>query len=140
MLSRPDLALDEIFVPEQAMKSYYSAMWLYIHANAPDFPEIGFPWYRFFFFKLVYGQSRLTFFCGRFCNIYMNTGVDPSMDPELAMALRVSMEEERARQEAASKATAEQEAAPAPAAEAAGRSAVARWVYTRRERGAGGGG
>jgi 26S proteasome regulatory subunit N10 len=26
-------------------------------------------------------------------------GVDPSMDPELAMALRVSMEEERARQE-----------------------------------------
>eukprot|EP00903_Cladosiphon_okamuranus_P005841 g5782.t1 len=36
-------------------------------------------------------------------------GVDPSMDPELAMALRVSMEEERARQEAASKATAEQE-------------------------------
>ena len=29
-------------------------------------------------------------------------GVDPSMDPELAMALRVSMEEERARQERAS--------------------------------------
>merc|ERR1712176_284807 len=26
-------------------------------------------------------------------------GVDPNMDPELAMALRVSMEEERARQE-----------------------------------------
>lgn len=38
------------------------------------------------------------------------------MDPELAMALRVSMEEERARQEAASKATAEQEGAPAAAA------------------------
>lgn len=54
----------------------------------------------------------------------MKTGVDPSMDPELAMALRVSMEEERARQEAASKATAEQEAAPAPAEEAAGTSAV----------------
>jgi len=33
-------------------------------------------------------------------------GVDPNMDPELAMALRVSMEEERARQES--------EAAPAP--------------------------
>lgn len=31
-------------------------------------------------------------------------GVDPSMDPELALALRVSMEEERARQEAANKA------------------------------------
>ena len=35
------------------------------------------------------------------------------MDPELAMALRVSMEEERARQEAASKATADQEGAAA---------------------------
>lgn len=34
-------------------------------------------------------------------------GVDPNMDPELAMALRVSMEEERARQES--------EAVPAPA-------------------------
>lgn len=31
-------------------------------------------------------------------------GVDPNMDPELAMALRVSMEEERARQEAAASA------------------------------------
>lgn len=30
-------------------------------------------------------------------------GVDPSVDPELALALRVSMEEERARQEAAAK-------------------------------------
>ena len=46
-------------------------------------------------------------------------GVDPSMDPELAMALRVSMEEERARQEAASKATAEQDAAAAASASAA---------------------
>mmetsp|Transcript_24058 Transcript_24058/g.27408 ORF Transcript_24058/g.27408 Transcript_24058/m.27408 type:complete len:426 (+) Transcript_24058:180-1457(+) len=38
-------------------------------------------------------------------------GVDPNMDPELAMALRVSMEEERARQERAA------EAAAAPAEE-----------------------
>ncbi|CAI5462304.1 unnamed protein product [Closterium sp. Yama58-4] len=39
-------------------------------------------------------------------------GVDPSVDPELALALRVSMEEERARQEAAArKAAAEQQAA-----------------------------
>lgn len=38
------------------------------------------------------------------------------MDPELAMALRVSMEEERARQEAASKATADQDAADTMAA------------------------
>jgi 26S proteasome regulatory subunit N10 len=39
-------------------------------------------------------------------------GVDPSLDPELAMALRVSMEEERLRQErlAASAATAQQQA------------------------------
>ena len=34
-------------------------------------------------------------------------GVDPNLDPELAMALRVSMEEERARQEAATKTDAE---------------------------------
>nr|CCA19412.1 26S proteasome nonATPase regulatory subunit putative [Albugo laibachii Nc14] len=34
-------------------------------------------------------------------------GVDPSMDPELALALRVSMEEERARQEAAQQKAAE---------------------------------
>ncbi|GAB9464037.1 hypothetical protein Gpo141_00001478 [Globisporangium polare] len=46
-------------------------------------------------------------------------GIDPSMDPELALALRVSMEEERARQEAAQKRAAEeakqQEEAAAPA-------------------------
>ncbi|CAH0493523.1 unnamed protein product [Peronospora farinosa] len=42
-------------------------------------------------------------------------GVDPTMDPELALALRVSMEEERARQEAAQKRAAEAEAAVAPA-------------------------
>ncbi|KAJ3682589.1 hypothetical protein LUZ60_015162 [Juncus effusus] len=34
-------------------------------------------------------------------------GVDPNVDPELALALRVSMEEERARQEAAAKKAAE---------------------------------
>ena len=34
-------------------------------------------------------------------------GVDPNMDPELAMALRVSMEEERARQERAAAAAGE---------------------------------
>lgn len=33
--------------------------------------------------------------------------MDPNLDPELALALRVSMEEERARQEAASKRAAE---------------------------------
>ncbi|KAF0686332.1 Aste57867_21834 [Aphanomyces stellatus] len=46
-------------------------------------------------------------------------GVDPSMDPDLALALRVSMEEERARQEAAAKRAAEEakktEEAAAPA-------------------------
>ncbi|KAH9545843.1 hypothetical protein CY35_12G068600 [Sphagnum magellanicum] len=35
-------------------------------------------------------------------------GVDPNLDPELALALRVSMEEERARQEAASKRAADE--------------------------------
>jgi len=45
-------------------------------------------------------------------------GVDPNMDPELAMALRVSMEEERARQERAA-AAATEESAPAAAASAA---------------------
>jgi 26S proteasome regulatory subunit N10 len=63
-------------------------------------------------------------------------GVDPNMDPELAMALRVSMEEERGRQErmAAQAASsneggeeskdAEMEDAPAPAAAAATMSAM----------------
>lgn len=37
-------------------------------------------------------------------------GVDPNLDPELALALRVSMEEERARQEAAAKRTADEAA------------------------------
>ncbi|ETW04620.1 hypothetical protein H310_03815 [Aphanomyces invadans] len=40
-------------------------------------------------------------------------GVDPSMDPDLALALRVSMEEERARQEAVAKRAAAEEAAAA---------------------------
>ncbi len=31
----------------------------------------------------------------------MNFGIDPNLDPELALALRVSLEEERARQEQA---------------------------------------
>ena len=50
-------------------------------------------------------------------------GVDPNMDPELAMALRVSMEEERVRQERAASAadsnespSGEEVAAPAPVA------------------------
>ncbi|KAL4241444.1 proteasome subunit S5A family protein [Abortiporus biennis] len=41
-------------------------------------------------------------------------GVDPSLDPELAMALRMSMEEEQARQAAAAKATKETGAPSAP--------------------------
>lgn len=36
--------------------------------------------------------------------------MDPNLDPELALALRVSMEEERARQEAAAKKAAEEAA------------------------------
>ncbi|KDO30217.1 hypothetical protein SPRG_04996 [Saprolegnia parasitica CBS 223.65] len=43
-------------------------------------------------------------------------GVDPSMDPDLALALRVSMEEERARQEAAAKRAAEEAAKSEPLA------------------------
>ena len=35
----------------------------------------------------------------------MNFGIDPNLDPELALALRVSLEEERARQEQAQAAT-----------------------------------
>mmetsp|Transcript_4901 Transcript_4901/g.7065 ORF Transcript_4901/g.7065 Transcript_4901/m.7065 type:complete len:454 (+) Transcript_4901:174-1535(+) len=38
---------------------------------------------------------------------FADIGVDPNMDPELAMALRVSMEEERARQERIARAQAE---------------------------------
>mmetsp|Transcript_37774 Transcript_37774/g.53281 ORF Transcript_37774/g.53281 Transcript_37774/m.53281 type:complete len:408 (+) Transcript_37774:82-1305(+) len=45
-------------------------------------------------------------------------GVDPNMDPELAMALRVSMEEERARQERAAASSAAPEAADTEMADA----------------------
>ncbi|OQS06106.1 26S proteasome non-ATPase regulatory subunit [Thraustotheca clavata] len=41
-------------------------------------------------------------------------GVDPNMDPDLALALRVSMEEERARQEVAAKKAAEEAAKSEP--------------------------
>lgn len=55
-------------------------------------------------------------------------GIDPSMDPELALALRVSMEEERARQEATQKPkggeTATEEATPAPSEPKAAQSAM----------------
>jgi 26S proteasome regulatory subunit N10 len=51
-------------------------------------------------------------------------GIDPSIDPELALALRVSMEEERARQEAAQKKAAEEAATATPAAPTAA-SAIA---------------
>ena len=47
-------------------------------------------------------------------------GIDPNLDPELAMALRISMEEERARQEAAASADgAAAEASPAASTEEA---------------------
>mmetsp|Transcript_32315 Transcript_32315/g.62124 ORF Transcript_32315/g.62124 Transcript_32315/m.62124 type:complete len:395 (+) Transcript_32315:215-1399(+) len=46
-------------------------------------------------------------------------GVDPNLDPELALALRVSMEEERARQEAAAKKAAEEGGDAAPTASGA---------------------
>mmetsp|Transcript_21665 Transcript_21665/g.45252 ORF Transcript_21665/g.45252 Transcript_21665/m.45252 type:complete len:407 (-) Transcript_21665:72-1292(-) len=61
-------------------------------------------------------------------------GVDPNMDPELAMALRVSMEEERARQERVAASSGESaegggetsgEAAAAPSADAAMAEATA---------------
>lgn len=42
-------------------------------------------------------------------------GVDPNLDPELAMALRISMEEERARQHQPEAAPAQGEAQPADA-------------------------
>lgn len=45
-------------------------------------------------------------------------GVDPNMDPELAMALRVSMEEERVRQERATAAAAREESKDADMADA----------------------
>lgn len=45
--------------------------------------------------------------------------MDPNLDPELALALRVSMEEERARQEAAAKKAAEEGGDAAPTASGA---------------------
>jgi 26S proteasome regulatory subunit N10 len=58
---------------------------------------------------------------------FADFGVDPNMDPELAMALRVSMEEERARQEriAAQQATQPEESKDAEMAEAAAPTAAA---------------
>ncbi|KAG6504067.1 hypothetical protein ZIOFF_036393 [Zingiber officinale] len=49
-------------------------------------------------------------------------GVDPNIDPELALALRISMEEERARQEAAAKKAAEDDAKGEKGAEQASSS------------------
>lgn len=53
----------------------------------------------------------------------MNFGIDPNLDPELALALRVSLEEERARQEQAQAAaggdTAMSDAQPASGGEIA---------------------
>lgn len=49
-------------------------------------------------------------------------GVDPNIDPELALALRVSMEEERARQEAAAKKAADQAAKQGKGEEASSNS------------------
>lgn len=50
-------------------------------------------------------------------------GVDPNLDPELALAIRISLEEERARQESASGASAAAEGA-APAAATTGDNAM----------------
>ena len=53
-------------------------------------------------------------------------GIDPSLDPELALALRVSMEEEQARQTAANAASGEtSEAVPAAAGTSGGQSQAA---------------
>ncbi|EFN52223.1 hypothetical protein CHLNCDRAFT_54537 [Chlorella variabilis] len=55
---------------------------------------------------------------------YGELGVDPTLDPELALALRVSMEEERARQAAASAAAQQAGGEAAPAAEGAAAEAA----------------
>lgn len=52
-------------------------------------------------------------------------GVDPNLDPELALALRISLEEERARQEAASGGAAKPEEGGAAKAEGGASAAVA---------------
>ncbi|KAI0751697.1 hypothetical protein C8Q80DRAFT_1099671 [Daedaleopsis nitida] len=51
-------------------------------------------------------------------------GVDPSLDPELAMALRMSMEEEQARQAAAAQVTAGSSSSSAPSAPPAAAATV----------------
>lgn len=74
--------------------------------------------------------SRTASFSGKCCFVgaagsNFEFGVDPNLDPELALALRVSMEEERARQAAAAQAAAAAAAAADPPAAAAGEAAVA---------------
>ncbi|KAL4446273.1 hypothetical protein ABPG77_003080 [Micractinium sp. CCAP 211/92] len=54
---------------------------------------------------------------------YGELGVDPTLDPELALALRVSMEEERARQAAAAAAAAQQAGGEGAGAEGEGAAA-----------------
>ena len=51
-------------------------------------------------------------------------GVDPNLDPELALAIRISLEEERARQESASGASAAAEGGAPAAAATAGDNAM----------------
>ena len=55
----------------------------------------------------VVGGRRIEESCMYVCMCTDFGGVDPNNDPALAMALRVSYEEERARQEAAAKAAGE---------------------------------
>jgi 26S proteasome regulatory subunit N10 len=69
-------------------------------------------------------------------------GVDPNMDPELAMALRISMEEERARQERAAASAAAAATVPAaagdtdmPDASGGGKSATAAAAASAEEMG-----
>ncbi|XP_004512147.1 26S proteasome non-ATPase regulatory subunit 4 homolog [Cicer arietinum] len=61
-------------------------------------------------------------------------GVDPNLDPELALALRVSMEEERARQEAAAKKAAEDAAKQEKGGEQAGSQEASSQDATMTER------
>ncbi|KAF2322742.1 hypothetical protein GH714_030051 [Hevea brasiliensis] len=61
-------------------------------------------------------------------------GVDPNLDPELALALRVSMEEERARQEAAAKRAAEESARQEKAEEPSSNSQDATMVDSADDR------
>ncbi|KAJ8765044.1 hypothetical protein K2173_010520 [Erythroxylum novogranatense] len=63
-------------------------------------------------------------------------GVDPNLDPELALALRVSMEEERARQEAAAKRAAEEVGRQEEGEEASSNSQDATMVDSEKVRSA----